>query len=69
MKFYDSFHPDLVDQAVAKGIFEYEENPELHNLFNDKEKEIIGILRTIMYCSSFHAPAIHFACHDRSNNK
>lgn len=33
--------------GVAEGIFEYEENPELHSLFNDKEKEIIGMLRTV----------------------
>ena len=48
MTFYDSFSANLVDivchQAVAEEIFEFEDDPELHNLLNDKEKEVIGML-------------------------
>jgi len=44
MKFYDNFHPNLIDvvycQAIADEICEYQENPDLGQIFNDNEEAI-----------------------------
>ena len=41
------YHKVVYYQAVAEGIFNYEEDSELHHLFNNKEEEVIGMLRTV----------------------